>query len=80
MECGGDNEKEDENEEDDMEDDEKEKDADEEEDDDEDDGKEHQTSCPGELVNTLANDVDITVDYKRIVSPDCDREVCKHAP
>jgi len=78
---GDDEEEEDEEEEDEEEEDEDEKeDQDEKEDKDEDDGKEPQTIHKGEMVHTLADDVDTMVDDQPIVLPKPDQKMRKHTP
>ena len=52
----------------------------EEEDEDKDDGKEPRTIGQGEMVNTLADDVDTTVDGKPIVLPEQGQEMREHTP
>jgi hypothetical protein len=55
-------------------------DVEEEEDRDEDDGKEPQTIGQGEMVHTLADDVDTMVDDQPIVLPEQGQEMCENTP
>jgi len=52
----------------------------EDEDEDEDDGKEPQTIGQGEMVNTLADDIDTMVDDQPTVLPKQVQEMCEHTP
>jgi len=62
------------------EDEEEDKNEDEGEDQDEDEGKEPRTIGQGEMVNTLAEDVDSMVDDKPLVPPEQGQEMCEHTP
>jgi hypothetical protein len=54
--------------------------VDEDEEEDEDNGKEPRTMCQGEMVNTLADDVDTMVDGEPTVLPEQGQEMRKHTP
>ena len=77
---GDDEEEEDEEEEDEEKEDDDEEEEEEEEDKDEDDAKEPRTIGDGEMVHTVADDVDTIVDYQRIVLPEHGQEMREHTP